>query len=64
MSTRARFVTVTNWPSRSYPRSRRGIAAERSARLLIAQAQIENLTIVTSDAVFESYDVKLLDARR
>jgi len=32
-------------------------------RLLIAQAQIEGLTIVTSDAAFEEYDVKLLDAR-
>jgi len=33
-------------------------------RLLIAQAQLEDLTIVTSDTAFESYDVKLLDARR
>jgi PIN domain nuclease of toxin-antitoxin system len=32
-------------------------------RLLIAQAQLESLTIVTSDAAFEKYDVKLLDAR-
>ncbi len=32
-------------------------------RLLIAQAQLEDLTIVTSDAAFEDYDVKLLDAR-
>lgn len=32
-------------------------------RLLIAQAQMEGLTIVTSDAAFEDYDVKLLDAR-
>ncbi|HWF85750.1 MAG TPA: type II toxin-antitoxin system VapC family toxin [Vicinamibacterales bacterium] len=32
-------------------------------RLLIAQAQLEDLTIVTSDAAFEAYDVKLLDAR-
>jgi len=32
-------------------------------RLLIAQAQLEELTIVTSDAAFEDYDVKLLDAR-
>lgn len=32
-------------------------------RLLIAQARVENLTIVTSDAAFEDYDVKLLDAR-
>ena len=33
-------------------------------RLLIAQAQLENLTIVTSDMVFDAYDVKVLDARR
>ena len=32
-------------------------------RLLIVQAQLEDLTIVTSDAAFEDYDVKLLDAR-
>jgi PIN domain nuclease of toxin-antitoxin system len=32
-------------------------------RLLIAQAQLEALTIVTSDTAFEDYDVKLLDAR-
>ena len=32
-------------------------------RLLIAQAQLEHLTIVTSDAVFDDYDVPLLDAR-
>jgi PIN domain nuclease of toxin-antitoxin system len=32
-------------------------------RLLIAQAQLEDLTIVTSDAVFDVYDVKTLDAR-
>ena len=32
-------------------------------RLLIVQAQMEHLTIVTSDAAFEAYDVKLLDAR-
>ena len=32
-------------------------------RLLIAQAQLEDLTIVTSDAAFDDYDVKLLDAR-
>ena len=32
-------------------------------RLLIAQAQLEKLTIVTADSVFEDYDVKLLDAR-
>ena len=33
-------------------------------RMLIAQAQLENLTIVTSDTVFDAYDVKVLDARR
>jgi PIN domain nuclease of toxin-antitoxin system len=33
-------------------------------RLLIAQAQLENLTIVTSDMVFDAYDVKVLDARQ
>ncbi len=33
-------------------------------RLLIAQAQLENLTIVTADGAFEDYDVKLLDARQ
>ena len=32
-------------------------------RLLIAQARLEDLTIVTSDTAFEDYDVKLLDAR-
>ena len=32
-------------------------------RLLIVQAQLEDLTIVTSDAAFEDYDVTLLDAR-
>lgn len=32
-------------------------------RLLIAQAQLENLTIVTSDTAFDAYDVNLLDAR-
>jgi PIN domain nuclease of toxin-antitoxin system len=31
-------------------------------RLLIAQAQLESLTIVTSDAAFYGYDVRLLDA--
>jgi PIN domain nuclease of toxin-antitoxin system len=31
--------------------------------LLIAQARMEGLTIVTSDAAFGDYDVKLLDAR-
>lgn len=33
-------------------------------RMLIAQARIEHLTIVTSDTVFGDYDVKVLDARR
>ena len=33
-------------------------------RLLIAQARLENLTIVTSDMAFDDYDVKVLDARR
>lgn len=33
-------------------------------RLLIAQAQLERLTIVTADAAFDDYDVKLLDARQ
>ena len=33
-------------------------------RMLIAQAQLENLTIVTSDMVFDAYDVKVLDARQ
>ena len=33
-------------------------------RLLIAQAQLEQLTIVTSDSAFDAYDVKLLDAKR
>jgi PIN domain nuclease of toxin-antitoxin system len=32
-------------------------------RMLIAQAQLEDLTIVTADAAFEEYDVKLLNAR-
>lgn len=32
-------------------------------RLLIVQAQLEDLTIMTSDAAFADYDVKLLDAR-
>lgn len=32
-------------------------------RLLIVQAQIEDLTIVTSDGAFNEYDVRLLDAR-
>ncbi len=29
-------------------------------RLIIAQAQAQNLTIITSDAVFKSYEVKVL----
>jgi PIN domain nuclease of toxin-antitoxin system len=33
-------------------------------RLLIAQAQLEELTIVTSDPAFDAYDVETLDARR
>lgn len=33
-------------------------------RLLIVQAQIERLTIVTSDTAFDDYDVEVLDARR
>lgn len=32
-------------------------------RLLIVQAQIEDLTIVTSDSAFDDYDVRILDAR-
>jgi PIN domain nuclease of toxin-antitoxin system len=32
-------------------------------RMLIAQAAIEGLTIVTSDAAFDDYDVRVLDAR-
>lgn len=32
-------------------------------RILIAQARLENLTIVTSDAAFDDYDVRRLDAR-
>jgi PIN domain nuclease of toxin-antitoxin system len=32
-------------------------------RLLIAQARAENLTVVTSDTVFDNYDVIVLDAR-
>lgn len=31
-------------------------------RLLIAQAGLEGLTIVTSDAAFDDYDVAVLDA--
>jgi prevent-host-death family protein len=33
-------------------------------RLLIAQAQLEHLTILTSDTAFDAYHVKVLDARR
>jgi PIN domain nuclease of toxin-antitoxin system len=33
-------------------------------RLLIAQAQLETLTIVTADSAFNDYDVNLLDARQ
>ena len=32
-------------------------------RMLVAQAQLGDLTIVTSDTQFDDYDVKLLDAR-
>jgi len=32
-------------------------------RLLIAQAQLEQLTIVTADPAFDDYDVLVLDAR-
>jgi PIN domain nuclease of toxin-antitoxin system len=32
-------------------------------RLLIVQAQLEGLTIVTSDSAFDDYDVRILDAR-
>jgi PIN domain nuclease of toxin-antitoxin system len=32
-------------------------------RLLIAQAALEHLTIVTSDSAFDAYDVRVLDAR-
>ncbi len=32
-------------------------------RMLIAQAQLEDLTIVTSDAAFDDYDVRTVDAR-
>jgi len=32
-------------------------------RLLIAQARVEGLTIVTSDVAFDDYDVNVLDAR-
>lgn len=40
------------------------IHADPFDRLLIAQAQLENLTIVTSDMAFDAYDVTVLDARR
>lgn len=33
-------------------------------RMLIAQAQTEDLTLVTADAVFTLYDVRVLDAGR
>ncbi|HUF48127.1 MAG TPA: type II toxin-antitoxin system VapC family toxin [Vicinamibacterales bacterium] len=33
-------------------------------RLLIAQARIEGLTIVTADAAFDDYDVLVLDAQK
>ncbi len=33
-------------------------------RLLIVQAQLEDLTLVTSDEAFEDYDIRLLDARK
>ncbi len=33
-------------------------------RMLVAQAQIESLTLVTADKVFDAYEVDLLDARR
>jgi PIN domain nuclease of toxin-antitoxin system len=32
-------------------------------RLLIAQAQLEQLTILTADSAFDDYDVAVLDAR-
>lgn len=32
-------------------------------RLLVAQAQLEGLTVVTSDPAFHDYDVRVLDAR-
>lgn len=32
-------------------------------RLLIAQARLERLTLVTADAAFDDYDVHVLDAR-
>ena len=39
------------------------VHADPFDRMLIAQAQLENLTIVTSDVAFDAYDVKVLDAR-
>ena len=48
-------IAVANLPMRH---------ADPFDRMLIAQAQTENLTIVTSDTVFDDYDVKVLDARR
>ncbi len=32
-------------------------------RLLIAQARLERLTLMTADAAFDDYDVPVLDAR-
>jgi PIN domain nuclease of toxin-antitoxin system len=32
-------------------------------RLLIVQAQLEDLAIVTSDSAFDDYEVRTLDAR-
>ena len=32
-------------------------------RLLIVQARMEGLSIVTSDSAFDNYDVRILDAR-
>jgi PIN domain nuclease of toxin-antitoxin system len=32
-------------------------------RMLIAQAALDDLTLVTSDVAFEAYDVRVLDAR-
>lgn len=32
-------------------------------RMLIAQARLSDLTLVTSDTAFDDYDVRLLDAR-
>ena len=45
-------------------KSRTGrMRADPFDRLLIVQAQMEGLTISTSDAAFDDYDVKVLDAR-